>query len=222
MKERKKILGNLSNIDLLTGVRLHPIPFQVGAELTTTEWLCAIQSKLNECIDYVSSMNDNANEYTNAEIAKLDAKLIVEIEKVNLLIDEAKVSYENYTDDEITKLSASLDISLGEINDNLKERIAKENSLENKVADLSKIIHDASMSVVCPACGINVSVQDALYHIYNSIRVTISWAEFNAKISEKTWSEFDTMVDGVTWTKFEYDMNNVLSLNTETINLETN
>lgn len=198
------------------------LPITITEKMSDIEVLYNLTGMVSECQKQVENLAIETNAYTDTQIKTLREELLAQVDVLNNSINDCLKSAKNYTDEEIIKFSKKVSETTSNIN-NIIDGILTENAkLDNRVNELQKQITDANMNVVCPTCGIDMSIQDALYHIYNSIRVTISWLDFNEKVSSYTWESFDRKLNGATWLQFEYDLNNVLGLNETTINLENN
>lgn len=198
------------------------LPITITEKMSDIEVLYNLTGMVSECQKQVENLAIETNAYTDTQIKTLREELLAQVDVLNNSINDCLKSAKNYTNEEIIKFSKKVSETTSNIN-NIIDGILTENAkLDNRVNELQKQITDANMNVVCPTCGIDMSIQDALYHIYNSIRVTISWLDFNEKVSSYTWESFDRKLNGATWLQFEYDLNNVLGLNETTINLENN
>lgn len=198
------------------------LPITITEKMSDIEVLYNLTGMVSECQKQVENLAIETNAYTDTQIKTLREELLAQVDVLNNSINDCLKSAKNYTDEEIIKFTKKVSETTSNIN-NIIDGILTENAkLDNRVNELQKQITDANMNVVCPTCGIDMSIQDALYHIYNSIRVTISWLDFNEKVSSYTWESFDRKLNGATWLQFEYDLNNVLGLNETTINLENN
>lgn len=198
------------------------LPISITEKLSDIEVLYHLCGLVNECQEKVNSITGTTNDYTDSQINNLRDVLTSEVEVLNVTITEMLVKASNYTDEELAKFKTDVTTSITSVNATITSILNENASMKNKIADLQKQIKDADMLVTCPTCGVDMSVQEALYHIYNSIRTTIAWLDFESKMSTYTWDSFDSKMNGATWTQFEYNLNDILALNLETINLENN
>lgn len=198
------------------------LPITITEKMSDIEVLYHLTGMVSECQEKVSNLAIETNAYTDKQVKVLKEELLAQVDTLNNAIEDCLKSAESYTDEEIAKFSKKVSETTENINKIIDSILAENAKLDNRVNELQKQIKDANMNVVCPTCGLDMSIQDALYHIYNSIRVTISWLDFNEKVSSYTWESFDQKMNGTTWVQFEYDLKNVLGLNEKTINLENN
>lgn len=208
----------LNNGYKLTG----DLPISIVEKMSDIEIIYHLCGMVQECQNKVEGLATDNNNYTDKQIALVKESLTEEVEKLNTLVGEMGNNAKSYTDEEVAEVTKKIENIVTSINKQIDTILTDNSKLDNKVTELQKQIKSANMNVTCPTCGVDMTIQEALYHIYNSIRVTISWLDFDNKINSYTWESFATKMNGVTWTKFEYDLNSVLALNVETINLENN
>lgn len=198
------------------------LPISVTEKLSDIEVLYHLCGLVNECQEKVNNIVGITNNYTDSQISNLRETLTNEVETLNITIAGMLVKANNYTDEELAEFKTAVTKNITSVNATITSIVNENAKMESKIADLQKQIKEANMNVTCPTCGADMNVQEALYHIYNSIRTTIAWLDFESKIASYTWDSFDTKMNGVTWTQFEYNLNDILTLNLETINLENN
>lgn len=68
-------MSNIEHINLIDGMNIQPIPLSAGNEITTTEWLMAIQDKVNKIIDMGNAWEKNANEYSDNNRAEIQKEI---------------------------------------------------------------------------------------------------------------------------------------------------
>jgi hypothetical protein len=73
--------NQVSNINLIDGLNMNPVPLEASQEMTTTKWLMAIQNKLNDIILVRNEVVNDANSYTDDKIDSL-AKSITDLQNL--------------------------------------------------------------------------------------------------------------------------------------------
>lgn len=68
-------MSYIEHINLIDGMNIQPIPLSAGNEITTTEWLMAIQDKVNKIIDMGNAWEKNANEYSDNNRAEIQKEI---------------------------------------------------------------------------------------------------------------------------------------------------
>lgn len=204
----------LDRIDLMQGLNINPIPLEFGQSLTTAEWLCSIQAKVNEVITYVKNLENNANNYTDVEINKLKSELTVIVAKIDTAIKECN----SYTDIELASLKVEIITKISEVENVIEEHNSEFIKVNNNINELREMVASGNMSVISPATGCVVSIQQALNDIYNNIRVTITWDTI-----EQLGITWDTVESwSATWSEVEYDITNYVKVASSTFILKNN
>lgn len=198
----------IDKIDLLSGLNLNPIPLEFSQSLTTSEWLLAIQSKVNEAVEYVNSIEGVANSYTDEQIKIIDSRIVAEVETLRLLIAGAKMECNKYTDEECRKIVEIVDNHVENLRNLLSEREHIDEQQNTRIERMEDILKSGSQSVICPTCGTTTSIQEALYHIYNAIRVTVTWEDIEEL--GYTWSEIEEL--RATWFEIEFQISGVFGI----------
>lgn len=150
------------------GVYIQPtLPLHITDEVSFLEMLLKFQAKLNELIDYVNDLELNANNYTDAEIAKLRAELMSQITYLKDQIGRLDGRIDNIGLDWDIKLKQTFDrlIYILNLSQNLQD-IEWANSLRtvyNEIVDM--LIY--GFPVVDPTTGKTTTVQIALNNLYN-------------------------------------------------------
>lgn len=73
----------MEHINLVDGLNLNPIPLEASQKLTTTEWLYAIEAKLNKVIDLRNDILLHAKEYTDEQVSIVKKELEDLLELIN-------------------------------------------------------------------------------------------------------------------------------------------
>lgn len=209
------MFNKLSNIDLINGVRLEPFPFSVGQKLTTTEWLFAIQAKVNEAINYVNSIDLKAIEYVDgvADNIRKETEESINVIKNNLdflsnTVNDNLAKCKNYTDLEVTKVANKLVTTVEIISSHLNTLTRKDLELEKDISDLRNLLTNDML--FCPCCGVLQNVQTCFTHIYDLFRASETWESFENSINGETWESFEIKVNKYNWKNFDLNMNNLL------------
>lgn len=80
----------IEHINVVDGFNINPISLEAGQEMTTTKWLMAMQSKINNFIDQSNGVLGTANAYTDEQISALNNslnQLLKSIEDGSYLLD---------------------------------------------------------------------------------------------------------------------------------------
>lgn len=75
------MINPISQINLIDGLNINPIPLEMSQSMTTTKWLMAIQAKINEVILIRNEVVNDANSYTNGKYESA-IKLIDDLKKL--------------------------------------------------------------------------------------------------------------------------------------------
>lgn len=188
---------HIDNIDLFGGLNMNPIPLEFSQSLTTTEWLGAMQSKINQIIDLLNQHDSNAEKYTNEQIAIIKNYIDDINRELTSAVATGKLDCINHSDKNkeyaINEMSKTLA-------DCKSELIAKIEGDDNVIiADVNKkyeyllsIIRKYSIEIVNPTTGQYSTIQDTLNDIYNMLRNdAMKIEEFEAL--EFTAEEFDAL-----------------------------
>lgn len=156
-----EINNKAKKIDLFDGLNVHPVPLDFTNSLTTTEFLLALQNKVNELVERWNISFDNLKEYTKEEQLILKQEITEHIntiqsniiEIINTLREETETTLSNdkqenkdYVDsvkNEILERVVSLESILNLINNGESIDLS---ALYNNYADInnrfSQIIND--------------------------------------------------------------------------------
>lgn len=114
----------MKRFNLFNGLNINPIPLEFSNSLTTTEFLLAIQSKVNDLLEYLTTIENNlnnnveelekeVNEYTDEKITEVNNT----IEEINKTVEHQEIVVKNEITQQIATLKEELDAELKEISD---------------------------------------------------------------------------------------------------------
>lgn len=208
----------LDNFDLFGNLNISPISLEFERGVTNTQFMGAVQAKVNELIKIVNGFDENSKNYVDEQIIAVKNIITSKIDEITILINACEKNCNKYTDEQIGILKNLIIERIVSI-ENLIATIQSDIlSINGKIDKLQDVVISGGVMVFNPTSGTYTSVQDAINSIYNSIRVTMTWKEITAL--ELTWQEVEEL--NKTWFDVEYDIKNVFSTNIETMVLSTN
>lgn len=165
----------LEPIDLFNGLNMNPVPLEFSQSLTTSEWLCAMQAKINEVVKAVNNIENEAEKYTDEQIEQLKA-YIEELNKtLSGVIGACKIECFEHSDLNKQYAINEMTNKLEEVRNELILKIEGDDSIiiedvQKKYEYLLSIIRKYSLQIVNPTTGQYSTVQEALNDIYNMLR----------------------------------------------------
>jgi uncharacterized protein YukE len=185
-------------------------PLNFDQSLTTTEFLGALEAKINELVEFVNGLSDTSKEYTDAQITIL-SNSITSLQNTMIVLNNAtKKDCNDYSDDIKTSLLATIKTNVDTINATIADMKVKDTSLQAEIQDIYDTLSTAGVSilVINPVTGMTTTVQNALNSIYNQTRETVTWGEIEAK--NLTWGEIEAL--NKTWGDMEYNARTILNI----------
>ena len=130
-----EINDKAKKIDLFDGLNVHPIPLDFTNSLTTTEFLLALQNKVNELVDSWNSSFEKIKEYTQEEqnrIIEIVTNSIDTIqEELTNLINTEKAE----TEEKIETTKTELTETINNVRTDLLAKITNLETILNLVSD---------------------------------------------------------------------------------------
>lgn len=144
-----EINDKAKKIDLFDGLNVHPVPLDFTNSLTTTEFLLALQNKVNELVETWNISFEKIKEYTKEEQVRI-------IEIVSQSIENLNTEITNLINSEITETKGKIETNKTELTENINniksellERIVALESILNLISngetiDLSELYNNYS------------------------------------------------------------------------------
>lgn len=163
-----EINDKAKKIDLFDGLNVHPVPLDFTNSLTTTEFLLALQNKVNELVETWNISFEKIKEYTKEEQVRI-------IEIVSQSIENLNTEIRNLINSEITETEAKIETNKTELTENINN--IKSELLE-RITSLERILNLISN-------GESIDLSE-LYNNYSEINLKYKQIENDfARIQEK-------------------------------------
>ena len=144
-----EINDKAKKIDLFDGLNVHPVPLDFTNSLTTTEFLFALQNKVNELVETWNASFEKIKEYTKEEQERIIEIVSQSIENLNTEIRNLINSEITETEEKIETNKTELTENINNIKSELLERIVALESILNLISngesiDLSELYNNYS------------------------------------------------------------------------------
>ena len=144
-----EINDKAKKIDLFDGLNVHPVPLDFTNSLTTTEFLFALQNKVNELVETWNTSFEKIKEYTKEEQNRIIEIVSQSIENLNTEIRNLINSEITETEEKIETNKTELTENINNIKSELLERIVALESILNLISngesiDLSELYNNYS------------------------------------------------------------------------------
>ena len=193
----------IDQINLIDGLNLQPIPLDFSQSVTTVEWLCAMQNKINTMVNAVNSISTDTNAYTDQKVALI----MVQLNEMEVYLKEfcevmvgdehaAMLVVTNNLANQINNVSVTLTNLV-----NSKD-LATRAYIDGQITEVRQEISDVIPFVYDPTTGSVNDLQSVLNNIFNAfVTNAITAAEFDGL--GITATAFDAL--GIT--AYEFDTN---------------
>jgi len=171
----------IDQINLIDGLNLNPIPLDFSQSLTTVEWLCAMQNKINAMVDAVNGITTDTNDYTDQQVALI----MIQLNELEVHLKEfceimvgdehaAMIVITNNLASQINSVSVTLTNLV-----NVKDQATRA-YIDGQITEVRQEISDAIPFVYDPTTGVVTDLQTALNNIFNAfVTNAITAAEFD-------------------------------------------
>ena len=144
-----EINDKAKKIDLFDGLNVHPVPLDFTNSLTTTEFLFALQNKVNELVETWNTSFEKIKEYTKEEQNRIIEIVSQSIENLNTEIRNLINSEITETEEKIETNKTELTENINNIKSELLERIVALETILNLISngesiDLSELYNNYS------------------------------------------------------------------------------
>lgn len=205
-------------INLFNGLNINPIPLEFTQGLTTTEWLGAIQGKVNELINSINNMYSVVSGETDnkIEIAKnnilsslyqTNTTISKVIQRVEVLEEEKKLAQE-VNDYVRNTLEPLWNRQISNMNSHIsvlqQSHYKLEQEFVNKYNELIELINQGNYNCYSPYNGNYVSIEQALKDVVTVVQGIhgVPWNTLKSICSSNkiTWNMLTTNYkNGVHW-----------------------
>ena len=200
-------MDKINQVNLFNGLNLNPIPLEFTQGITTTEWLGAMQAKVNELVNAVNSIELDVTNKCYKKIEDVKSDLLTSLNNTNKELTEITkrvVVLENNKEDIATisnyiknVLKPQLEKSVSDINtkvNDLNIELNKTNlNVENKYNTIMGLID--SQSVISPFDGCRKNLQGVINDFFKNYN--IDTGNVNIKYAKKMFTHMgQTLVNG--------------------------